>query len=787
MNKPRKNQEGMALIFAMMAIIVIAGSLALVMTRVQGTKSSTDNAVDMIRLEEAAQAGVDLAVRELWTVYLATSGSATDQNWASYRFYLDNVLGIPNNEDLNFNGVQDANETGDGKSPFQTLPEGADRRGINILDDIRAINDPETGQQLASIESIWVSRYDGLFEAFLTVRATATVSGKSKTAVQVLQVGSKELEHGQFAILANNINCILCHAEIRSLDLERNTDPSLYDSFDRVQVAALESMLVRQGSETDSNIAGTLYTRGDVYKPNGSLYSDNELASSSLRSYQIDSTHGRIVQDGSGNMNLISMHNAGTTAEGDLEQYASLYRQYPIDPNAQTDGPLPDGFPAPFPDENENRYVDDDEFDPIVNTANGSIEFEFGEDDGSGSISAGVAYGVPEGQIYADSELPTASNSARTDLETSGTYDGNLILVGTEDDPIIINRAVAVDGDLVIKGPIKGEGLIHARGNVYVMGDTTYDDAPGEFGAADDGSENAFAVVAGGSIMMGDYLTIRGVNASNQNGSKYPSWSKYSIHARDEHRTGSSNGESLKYGYFDPYSVDAGEEVAGRPGQQFSFAASELQLFNNMELEKALADASYTPRFYGLRESQPDNLYVYHGVNGNGGRVGDEHSVKYSEPGVKTIPEYLFSQGYSQSEVNSIMDRAAMHYLNPKSNWMSEDTLREIWYDDEMSRPSSNRDFMFDGLLYSNNAIFSIARSKGRHKSNMNGKMRIRGGVIAADLGMFIPGGLNLFYDPRVERFLLNKDYDKVAFSRAAFYFEDPIVSAAYEDDGEAL
>src|SRR5690606_32299805 len=95
---------------------------------------------------------------------------------------------------------------------------------------------------------------------------------------------------------------------------------------------------------------------------------------------------------------------------------------------------------------------------------------------------------------------------------------------------------------------------------------------------------------------------------------------------------------------------------------------------------------------------------------------------------------------------------------------------------------------MFDGLLYSNNAIFSIVRSKERHYSHTNGRMQIRGGVIASDLGMFIPGasgrGLNLFYDPRVERFLLNKNYEKVAFSRAAFYFEDPEVAAGYEDDG---
>ena len=258
------------------------------------------------------------------------------------------------------------------------------------------------------------------------------------------------------------------------------------------------------------------------------------------------------------------------------------------------------------------------------------------------------------------------------------------------------------------------------------------------------------------------------MNDAGQDNKKYPN-SSYSIKVRDEHKTKSVNGETLEYGYFDDWSVDPNEEVAGRQGQQFSFTQSELQLFNNLELDKALADSSYVPRFYGLREGQPDNVYVYHG---EGSFSGDEHSVRYSETGVRTIPDYLAQEGYTPSEIASLMDRATVHYCNPKSNWISEDTLRNVWYEDEMSRPSSYRPFKFDGLMYSNNSIFAIVRSNGRHDSHSNGRMDFRGGVIAADLGMFVPGGLDLMYDPRVERFLLNKDDKEVQFTRAAFYFE---------------
>jgi hypothetical protein len=765
-------QEGMALIFAMMAIIVIAASLALVMGRVQSVKRDTDAALDMIRLEEAAQAGVELAVKSLWNDYLKTSGSTTNQNWASYKFYLNNTLGVPINEDLNFNGQQDSNETGNGDGVFQKLPTGYDKRGKSLLSAPFPLKDA-AGNQYGTIDSIHVARYDTVFEAVLTVRSQATVNGRTKTAVQVLQVGGSELVHTQFAILANNISCILCHAEFMSLNMEMNTNPSNYGTYDRIKIAALESMLVRM-SEADSRVAGTVYTRGTLYKEDWTQYSASELASSTFKGYQISNTNGKILQNSSGAKTIVALNNATTNSSGDLNQFANLYRNYPKQPEKQTDGPLPEYFPAPFPDDNKNRLVDDNEFNQIVNTASGSITLTYGQPQQGNTIKAGVAYGVPAGQVYTGTNLPTTSNSAKTDLESTGAYNGNLILVGTVDDPIQINGSVAVNGDLVIKGPVKGDGKLHVRGNTYIIGDVTYADAPGEFGKNTSGTENAFALVSGGSILMGDYLTIRGVNVSSQNTAKYPNWQQYSIHARDVTRTNTVSGETLKWGYKDQWSIDPGQTVSGKPGQQFSFTTSELQLFNNLELERALANPNYTPRFYGLRSSQPNNIYVYYG---EGSFANNEHSVRYSESGVKTVSAYMLSKGYTTAQVNALMAKAKIHYLNPKSNWLSETALQNMWHDDEMSRPSSFRDFKFDGLLYSNNAIFAIARSYTRHYSNTNGRMTIRGGVIASDLGIFVPGpgtgrGLNLYYDPRVERFLQNKDTEQVQFTRSSFYYD---------------
>jgi hypothetical protein len=83
---------------------------------------------------------------------------------------------------------------------------------------------------------------------------------------------------------------------------------------------------------------------------------------------------------------------------------------------------------------------------------------------------------------------------------------------------------------------------------------------------------------------------------------------------------------------------------------------------------------------------------------------------------------------------------------------------------------------MFDGLLYSNNAIFAITRSRSRHGSYSDGRMRVRGGIVAADLGVLVPGngklndiGLELLYDRRVPQFLQVEDTSTVEFRRLVY------------------
>ena len=202
-------------------------------------------------------------------------------------------------------------------------------------------------------------------------------------------------------------------------------------------------------------------------------------------------------------------------------------------------------------------------------------------------------------------------------------------------------------------------------------------------------------------------------------------------------------------GYFDDGVVDAGW-ANGAEGM-YSFTTSELMLFNEMEHQKALADSTYTPRYYRIRPSQP--IYEYVGT--------DEHAISYFDTNVEIIDD---------------LDGAVIHDLNPSDFWLAEDQLRNFWFADEMSR-TSKEPFRFDGLLYCNNSIFCITRSQGRHKSNNYGQMILRGSIVTADLGMLIPGkdfsvprdAFKLYYDPRVNQFFRVEDTTQVEFTRVVY------------------
>ncbi|MFQ5510013.1 MAG: hypothetical protein ACE5FN_11875 [Leptospirillia bacterium] len=103
------------------------------------------------------------------------------------------------------------------------------------------------------------------------------------------------------------------------------------------------------------------------------------------------------------------------------------------------------------------------------------------------SISGATITGVPNGSTYASGKATLTS--------VDQSYAGNLILEGTPGNCIRLNGPIVVEGDLVIKGCVEGEGSLYAGGTVYIPASVTYSNP----------SSDRLAFAAGGNIVVGDY------------------------------------------------------------------------------------------------------------------------------------------------------------------------------------------------------------------------------------------------------------------------------------------
>lgn len=227
----------------------------------------------------------------------------------------------------------------------------------------------------------------------------------------------------EYAVLANYINCILCHASFYNIEERLNTSAAKYNTFDRISLATLEALLFRPAG-ADSVVAGTIYTRGQVYNEAYQAINATTIKNSSMKHFEFSKTDGKLKQSATGTMTKSSLTQAGLDRNGNLEQFASLYTNYPTDAKQMTDGILPETFPAPFPDNNGNRHVDTDEFEEVAELL-------------EGRITGGIAYGVPDGGSYNSKTYPLLPTAPWGDLSNTGRYDGNLILVGTDANPIV--------------------------------------------------------------------------------------------------------------------------------------------------------------------------------------------------------------------------------------------------------------------------------------------------------------------------------------------------------------
>lgn len=99
---------------------------------------------------------------------------------------------------------------------------------------------------------------------------------------------------------------------------------------------------------------------------------------------------------------------------------------------------------------------------------------------------------------------------------------GNIVLIGTDSDPIEVSGPVVIRGDVVIRGRVTGQGTIYSGRNVYIAGNVEYDDPPSTPRPASDdqavidawvnanSSKDIVGFAARENVVMGNYTNATG-------------------------------------------------------------------------------------------------------------------------------------------------------------------------------------------------------------------------------------------------------------------------------------
>ncbi|MCX7783224.1 MAG: hypothetical protein N2318_06215 [Meiothermus sp.] len=688
------NTKGITLVSTLVFMFIV---IILVSVASLTSLNNRRNAQDALRTSQAqfaAEAGLERAVARLWHQVLATAASPSV---SAYAVEL-NRMGLTNGTTL-ASLFGDPQSLGDGSS-FVVR--------VSRQDDTST--DPDA--------------------VVLTLTSTGTLAdGTTRRLRQVFRV-DRAFFPFDYALLTNNAECIFCHLDVKSLDALRGNptaDPSTW--WRRAKVGVLESLIMRDNEEAGV-VHGSLVARGTVSQQ----YSGN-IGPSNLYRTTMNPGDARIRSTAQ-----VSVTPADCSIPSNCITPQNLYYNYPDSNNLAAfgnrapDGELPDSFPLPIADTNNNRLIDDAEWSAEVSSSLAGTNESYS----TGSITASMTIN-PSGSIT----WPGGGSVLTQTSANLGQSRSNVILDGSVT-PITLSGTVFIDGDVVIRGRVRGNGTILARGNVYVMGDLTYDCGTGSTLAACDYSTPSrlpqLNLIAGGNAVVGDYMTI-------------DTWLNDPTRDNVDMLGTSRNQQTMTFCQANP-TDQACSQLRFQPwdsrrvqSQRPNLALTEIANFNRRELQRYLRDSNYRPRLYTFGENQiyfstgcshdPQNYASYSTIRG-----GAQVSFCRGDDTLSTVT-------LTTAQASSILSRAARYEAT--SATFNNAILKNLWANSMNARGTGP--LRTDGLLYSANAIFGLSQRK---YSKLNGRWDLRGGLVAADTGIFVPGpgdgtsGLTIYHDNRL-------------------------------------
>lgn len=611
-----------------------------------------------------------------------------------------------------------------------------------------------------------------------------------------------------YAFLTKNISCVMCHLHVRNRARIDNlaafrTDPTqakLFGTFDRVKVGVTESATLRTNSMY-SMIEGTFYQRGTLQSENGNdplTAADFMAASAWTAAFNTGKT--TIKQDPvTGEITPQPFFNQTTDATGKTiaspAPGGNCYLFYSSGAAGQTDGTLPTSFPAPFPEipsvttlsTGQTINGPNSKVDPAEVTASKADLKSYVDPTQPSTITGGYAVTLAPGVNYTNNSLPSAATSVSTSAgnvvpgaaNVSGSTTGNMVLTGTAANPIVIDGKVVIDGDLMLRGYIQGTGQLYVTGNIYLPADVIYNNKnvgtiTEQFGKNSDPDprkqNNLVGLIAGKNIVMG-----QSIGDSSLFETKTP-WTLEQISILNRNQLMKS---LTRLPTADPTAASSYLPTAGVANPNY--------------------DPNFIPRFYSYNKYDPANptknpplAEIY------SSSTWDTTTQTWNGAAHPSTSQMTSTDKMPAGSISAAA-REARNVINIQPDWIDPLTMWAILGDEEKKRvpviadPQYGAaasgykvgDLRVDGVLYTNNALFTIEKDSkdyydpvGKKFSTLTalsgGHMQINGAVVAPDTGVLVTGSASnnfiannnsrksfmINYDARGRNFISIKNQD---------------------------
>ena len=256
---------------------------------------------------------------------------------------------------------------------------------------------------------------------WIDVAATAERGGTSQTVIR--RVGFGENKTFELAMLSENTDCMYCHIKVNG-DVGQLEHMRPGWGKDRGGQAPADDEIWRDGWCAGGSETGKGETGAGNSRINGNVYG------------------ARTITDDCTNLGGDDKRINGLEVSGDIEA------------NSTNDA---------LPDDLDGDEIPD--FPPITR--------DVARANAIGTVSGGTIRRIPLGGTVGSSSSPGSLGP-----DTDAYADSNLILIGTPDDPIDLDGDIYVEGDIIIRGVVRGIGAIYAGRNIYVAGDVEMETPP---------------------------------------------------------------------------------------------------------------------------------------------------------------------------------------------------------------------------------------------------------------------------------------------------------------------